>query len=135
MLRLCCIVLFIAFGPVTAHAESIYTDKMGRTLRMYYSWTSVANGPTKLHVQLVNYASITWTNIIVNCDVKSFAGLRSGSKEIPIDSPVFDFELSKNINDIDVGQILPRAKLECEIIRASQGEATLKTFPRQQRLY
>ena len=130
MLRLFLAVFIAAIAATPAKAEHIYTDNTGKTLRMYYSWNADPGGPTKLHVQLVNYSSVTWVDIILNCDVAGSGSVRSAKKEIALDSPVFDFELSKEIHDIDIGQIQPRARLECSITRASHGEPTLKPASR-----
>jgi hypothetical protein len=130
MVRPFCIVFIIAFAIATAKAEHIYTDNTGRTLRMYYSWTVDPNGLTKLDVQLVNYSSVTWVDIVLNCDITGFGSTRPARKEIPLNSPVFDFELSKVINDIDIGQTQPKADLNCSIVQASHGEPTLKPTSR-----
>jgi hypothetical protein len=130
MVRLFCSVFIIAFAMTTAKAEDIYTDNTGRTLRMYYSWTVDPNGFTKLHVQLVNYSSVTWVDIVLNCDITGFGSTRPARKEIPLNSQVLDFELSKEINDIDIGQTQPKAKLNCSIVQASHGESTLKPASR-----
>jgi hypothetical protein len=130
MFRLFYTVLFLVSAVATASAEDIYKDKMGRTLRMYYSWTSEPNGPTKLNVQLVNYSSVTWVDVVLNCTVTNFGGTRIATKEIPIASPVFDFELSKEINGIDIGQLQPNAKLNCSIVQAGHGEPTLRPTTR-----
>ena len=39
-------------------------------------------------------------------------------------------ELSKEINNIDLGLIQPNARLNCSIIQAAHGEPTLKSLPR-----
>lgn len=126
MVRIFYIVLVIAFAVTKANAEFIYKDNTGRTLNLYYTWTINPNGLTKLNVQLVNYSNVTWVDIVLNCDVVGY-GVRAAPKEIALASPVFDYELSKEINDIDVGQTQPNAQLNCSIVRAAQGEPKLKS--------
>jgi len=130
MFRLFGIVSFMAFGLTSANAEQIYRDASGRTLRMYYSWDVAPTGATKLQVQLVNYSSVTWVDIVLKCEVMSFTGVRSAPKEIRLAAPVFDYELSKDVNNIDIGTTEPKATLNCAIDRAGHGEATLRPASR-----
>ena len=130
MFRLFGIVSFIVFGLTSANAEQIYRDASGRTLRMYYSWDVDPTGATKLQVQLVNYSSVTWVDIVLKCDVVNLGSTRPTVKEIPLASPVFDFELTKEISDIDIGTTQPRATLNCAITQAGHGEATLRPASR-----
>ena len=130
MFRFFAIVLFSAFALSSAAAEYVYKDGTGRVLHLYYSWAVDASGATRLNVQLVNYSNVTWVDIVLNCDVANALGTRVGTKEIPLDVAVFDFELTKDINDINIGQIQPRAKLNCSIVKAAHGEKTLKRAQR-----
>ena len=110
----------------TASAEFIYKDKSGRALALYYLWTIDAAGQAKLNAQLVNYSNVTWVDIVLKCDTEISSRTIPATSEIPIYTPVFDFELTKDINDISVGPIQPNAKLICSIVRANRGEATLR---------
>ena len=126
MVRLFCTVLLMAFAVATANAEFIYKDKSGRALALYYLWTTDAAGQAKLNAQLVNYSNVTWVDIVLKCDTEVAGRTIPAASEIPIYIPVFDFELTKDINGISVGQVQPNAKLICSIVRANRGEATLK---------